>query len=205
MLKKQMRGLTPTKLRIVLISFIVLLLALGAGGFWFFRNQLVTYAEQVQADSTAAASSSDDISKLQKMKKDLEENKVAVIRAKNIVADSQQYQYQDQIINEIQAYAKSSNISITGFVFNSATAAATPAAGAVAPTAVQPTTPVGLKSTSVSITVKSPINYQSVLRFIHSLELNLTKMQLTGVSLTKVAGNATDVTVSPLTVEVYTR
>jgi flagellar basal body-associated protein FliL len=202
MLKKQMGGLTPTKLRIVLISFIVLLLALCAGGFWFFRHQLVSYAEQVQADNAAASSSSDDIAKLQKMKKDLEENQVAVTRAKNIVADSQQYQYQDQIINEIQAYAKSSKVSITGFVFNSATV---PTAGAGATTAVQPATPVGLKSTSVSVTVKSPVNYQSVLRFIHSLELNLTKMQLTGVSLSKVSGSKTDITLNPLTIEVYTR
>jgi hypothetical protein len=182
---------------------IVLLLGLCVGGFWFFRSQLVSYAEQVQADNAAAKSSNDDIARLQKMKKDLEDNQVAVTRAKNIVADSQQYQYQDQIINDIQAYAKSSKISITGFVFNSETAK--PTAGTSTPTAVQPATPVGLKSISVSITVKTPVNYQSVLRFIHSLELNLTKMQLTGVSLTKVADNTTDVNINPLTVEVYTR
>jgi hypothetical protein len=202
MLKKQIKGLTPTKLRIILITLIVLSIALCAVGFWFFRSQLVTYAEEVQAANSVASASSDDIVKLQNLQKQLADDAVAVTRAKNIVADSQYYEYQNQIISDITTYAKKSNVSITGFTFtDSSTPASAPAA--TSPTAAL--TPAGLKSTTASITIKNPVAYANILKFIHSIELNLTKMQLSGVSMTGSTTTPNEVTVSPITIEVYTR
>jgi hypothetical protein len=202
MQKKQVKGLTPTRLRIVLLSLIVLSFALCAIGFWFFRNQLVTYAEEVQTTNTAASASSDDILKLQKLQKQLADDAVAVTRAKSIVADSQYYEYQNQIISDITAYAKNSNVSITGFTFSDNSTAAS--ASAVKSTTTT-TTPVGLKSTTASITIKNPVTYANILKFIHSIELNLTKMQLSGISITGSTATPNEVTVNPITVEVYTR
>lgn len=198
--KQHSSSMTAVKLRIVLLCTAGLLLAIFAAGFLFFRNQLDVFATQVKADNNAAAISNNDVERLQDLKQKLENDKVAVNRAKNIVADSQYYQYQNQIISDINQYANDSGVTITSFTFSSGNDKKT--AAPVPSTLTTP--PPGLKSTSAVIAIKSPVNYDSIMRFIHSIELNLTKMQLAGVSLTKGTSN-TDVTVNPITLEVYTR
>lgn len=205
MIENQLQGMTATRLRIILIFTIVLLVVLCGVGFWFFRGQLISYARQVEIDNAAASASSDDIVKLQKLKTELSDDQVAVTRAKNIVADSQHYQYQNQIIDDITAYARLSGINITGFTFNNDTPVngTKPVATGVTPVA-GPIAPANLKTTTTSITVKNPVNYETVMKFIRSIELNLTKMEVSGVSLTK-ASDPSQVTVNPITIEVYTR
>lgn len=197
---KSKNKMTPAKLRLVLVGTIVLLLGLSAAGFWLFNEQLHGYSAEVQKANAAASTSSSDIARLEKLETELEEDKIAVTRAKNIVADSKYYQYQDQIIADITAYAKAAKLQVVSIAF--ADVAAKPAAGVVATPAAP--VPSGLKSISASVTLKNPVDYRNLMRFIHSIELNLTKMQLTGVSLQRdpVTG---DINVNPLTIEVYTR
>lgn len=201
---KNTSSLSPTKLRIVLIATIVLLIVSSGVGFWFFRSQMVTYAEQVNKAAVEATVSENDVRTLQTLKTKLEEDTVAITRAKNIVASSQFYQYQDQAIDELSRYAKAAGVTISAYGFDgdqSAGGAAPAADPAAAPVAA----PAGIKTTSVVVTVKSPLNYQALLRFIHSIELNLTRMQLTGISVTLSPENPNMVSVNPLTVEIYTR
>ena len=201
---KNSSALSPTKLRIVLIATIVLLIASSGAGFWFFRSQMVSYAEQVNKAAVEATVSENDVRTLQTLKTKLAEDTVAITRAKNIVASSQFYQYQDQAINELSRYAKAAGVTISAYGFDGdqSAAGAAPAAGTAA---VPATAPAGIKTTSVVVTVKSPLNYQALLRFIHSIELNLTRMQLTGISVTLSPENPNMVSVNPLTVEIYTR
>lgn len=202
MLGNRMKSLTATSLRLMLIVSIFLLVILSAISFWFFRTNLVSFAQQVHSDNAAASISSSDISRLEQLKRDLEKDKVAVTRAKNIVADSKYYQYQDQIINDITAYASKAGVSITSFAF---TGQSSEGAGASAAVPQQTSnTPPGLKTISTTVTLKSPANYKAVMQFIHFLELNLTKMQLSGISLTK-GLTAEDVMLNPLTIEVYVK
>lgn len=190
--------LSAVKFRLVLIASIVILLGLAGVGFWFFCNQLTSYATEVRSANAAASTSTSDILRLKQLEKQLEEDSVAVTRAKNIVADSKYYQYQDQIIADFTSYAKASKLTISSINFD--TGAAAPAAPAPGGTP----TPAGLKSTTATVTLKNPVNYQALLKFVHSLELNLTKMQLTGITLQR-DEESKSVTVNPLTIEVYTR
>lgn len=202
-MEKQMNNMTPTKLRLILLVSIALLLGLSTISFWFFRSQLVNFAQQVHNDNATASISSNDLSRLQELKNDLETQKVAVTRAKSIVADSKYYSYQDQVISDITKYASKSGVAITSFAFTSDSAQGTP--GAIAPTKpISPIIPAGLKTINTTITLKSPVNYQALMQFVHALEVNLTRMQLTGISIAKGQGKD-DVTVNPLTVEVYVR
>jgi len=198
MIEKQLRHMTAAKLRLILIFLMVLLVVGSCAGFLYFRQQLVTYASQVNADNTAAAVSSDTIVQLQKLKAEMSDNQVAITRAEKIVADSKHYQYQTQIINDITSYAEAAGITITGFTFNSDQASAGASTSSPAPI-----TPVGLKSTGATITVDSPVSYKKIMNFLYSIELSLTKMNITSVSLTGAPNNK--VTVNPIGIEVYTR
>lgn len=205
MTEKKTNGMTPTRLRLILSITIVLAVVISIVGFWFFRNSLLSYAEEVKKVANEATASSNDIANLKQLQTRLEQDSVAVNRAKNIVADSKSYQYQNQIISDMNTYAKASGVTISSYNFSTDAPGNGGGSASTTPASPQPLTPAGLKSTSVSVTIKTPVDYKAVLRFIHSIEINLTKMQLTGISLTRASDNGNQVTTNPLTIEVYVR
>jgi hypothetical protein len=202
-MEKQINGIDAPKLRIILISSILLLFVIASVAFWFFRSQLLTFAEQVQKDNTAASISTSDISKLESIQDELEENEVAVTRAQSIVADSQQFQYQDQIIADITAYAQRAGVVITGYTFPSSDGQQTTASNG-APTTAAPA-PAGLKSVQVSIAIKNPVEYKPIMQFVKYIEANLTKMQITEMTLAASTVGSSQVNVGTINVQVYTR
>lgn len=204
MLKKQVSGMTAQKLRLLLFVGIALLIALSAAGFWFAHKQLVGFAEEVRTTTAIANASTQDLANLQSLKTQLAEDADTVERTKSIVADSQYYAYQDQIIKDINTYANRAGVTITGYTFNTAATGAASQAAASTPAAAGAQTVAGLKSVSVSVAIKSPVKYNSIMNFIHAIEQNLTKMQLAGVSLTK-DPQSDNVTANSLNLEVYTR
>lgn len=199
MIEKQLHGLGPKNLRIILSVGIVVIIIIAGVGFWFFQSSLAQYARKVSEDRQTAESSSKDLTTLQKLKTQLEEDSVAVNRAERIVAETTYYKYQNQVIEDINAYAKLANVTIEGYAFDSGNQSAGGTSTAVPSAQVVAGAP---KTTSISVSVKNPVSYKSLLQFIHSIEVNLTKMQLTGVSITK-GEEADNVSVSPLTIEVY--
>ena len=195
--------MTAQKLRLLLLVGIALLIVLSAVGFWFAHKQLVSFAEQVRETTAVANASTQDLANLQALKTKLAEDADTVERTKSIVADSQHYAYQDQIIKDINKYENRAGITITGYTFNAATGGTSTPAPSAAATAGTPAV-AGLKSVSVSIAIKSPVKYSNIMNFIHAIEQNLTKMQLAGISITKDA-QSDNVTANSLNVEVYTR
>jgi hypothetical protein len=210
---QKLTKITAVNLRIALIVSIVFLTALGGAGFYLFHQQLVSYAVEVNTDSAKAEASSQDISKLQQLEGEIKNDQVAITRAAKIVSDSKQYQYQDQIIDDIDTYANVAGIKIAGFTFDTAVAgtaaAAVPApttgtAGVAAPAI---TAPAGVKITTATITLAQGQNsYQSVMNFLKSIEQNLTKMNLSGISLQRnTTTSGGDVLPGAITIQVYTR
>lgn len=199
MVTKKTNTMTPDKLRLILIGTIFVMI-IGAGGlFWVFREQiLIPNANKVSEVSLAAKSRDSEVSRLENLKTILERDKDTVDKAARIVADTQSYQYQDQIIKDLTAYAKATGVTILRYDFNSGAtsgpAAAQPATG---------TEPAGLKSVSVAISLTNPVPYNNFMRFVHAIEANLTKMQLAGISIATDPSNA--VIANTLTIKVYTK
>ncbi len=206
MLKNSVSGLSATGLRIVLFVSMFLLVALGSVAFWFGCQQLTKYSLEVSSVNAQVASSTENLATLKKLEAYLATNNDAVNRAKGVVAESTSYQYQDKIIEDINTYARRAGIGIAGYSFagGGAAGAATTPSASTADTAAPTPTATGLKSTNVSVTLKSGTSYESIMRFIHFIEQNLTKMQLSGVSLAK-DQQTNEVTSNALTIEVYTR
>lgn len=202
---KGQAGISAAKLRIVLSVSIVLILVLAAVSFWFFRNQLEGYATEVRKANTDALVSTKNISKLKELEQELEDNTVAIARAEKIVGDSKYYQYQNQIIADLNSYAKAAGIFIESYSFLETGTPGTASGTAPPTTGPDGPPPAGLKTTGVSITLKSPIDYAALMRFVHAIETNLTKMQLTGISISRVEHGSKNVATNPLTIEVYTR
>lgn len=205
-----MNQLNATKLRIILISSLIAIIAISVVIFTYANKQLKSVAVEVSHATVDAAASENNLSSLSLLEKLLDKQRDVVNRTTGIVADSQSYQYQNQIIDDLEGYARQAKISITNLDFGSTTAtgaaAATPpaAGGAVAPTAGA-AAPSGVKATSVSITLVNPVDYKSLLTFVNLIEQNLTKMQISKLSLSADASAPGKVTSDALTIEVYVK
>ncbi|HEU5121483.1 MAG TPA: hypothetical protein VFT59_01445, partial [Candidatus Saccharimonadales bacterium] len=166
----------------------------------FWTDILKDDAIETGKKQAEALASQSDVQTLQQIQAQLLEDESIVERARSIVADSQSYQYQDQIIKDITDYATRAGIGISNIDFSATTTAAPSGTASQQQTAPAPT---GVKSSSVSVTIKNPVDYNALLRFIHSIEQNLTKMQISGVGISKeTTGNVTS---DALVIEVFVR
>lgn len=201
--------LTPSKLRLLLSLSLFATFILAGVIFHFANSSLKTMATSVSHKVADADASRNNLENLKRIEKFLNEEQDSIERVNNVVADSKSYQYQDQIILDLNAYAAKAGISITDYDFRNAAsgagaAPAAPAAGTTPPaTAAAPLTG-SVKSTSASITVGNPINYENLLKFVKYVEQNLTKMQISKIGLSK-DPSTNDLTADSLTIEIYVR
>lgn len=195
------KPLTAARLRVILTLSLGAITLIGAGAFTFADSQLRRVAIETNHTTVDASASQNNITTLQKVQTILAAEQTVIERASSIVADSKSYQYQDQIITDLNGFASRNSVTITNVDFGS-----TQGAGATAaPTTTTPAVSGGVKSTSAVVTLKTPVNYNNLLRFIESIEQNLTKMQVSKVSLSRGSSTGRDVTSDALTIEVYIR
>lgn len=195
--------LTAPILRNILASSLLLGTALIGVGFYFAHGMLTDYAESVSQQIADSNASDSKILTLQKLKDELAKQKPAAERTASLIAESKSYQYQDQIISDLTTYARASGLSIAEFNFIGVTP---PKSGTGAAAVPATPAPAGLKSTSVSVVLRTPVSYSSLLRFINAVEQNLTKMQIERISLVRSdEGGVDGVGSEALLIEVYTR
>lgn len=201
MIEKGFNRLTATRLRMILSASLVVITIIISIGFYFMQSYLYTIAVDVSHKTEDASTSGNDIATWQRLKQQLADDEATIQRTASIVADSKSYEYQDQIIQELNTYAARAGVSINSYTF----AASTGGAGSSSATGSAPLTAStisGLKSTTVSISLASPTKYKRLMTFIHSIEQNLTKMQLGSISLSKGVA-ADEVSINTLEIEVY--
>ena len=210
---KEKQAFSAVTMRIVLVVVLLLILALMSGGFYVAYSSLRTTAEEVAKTQSEAQVSDARVQNLISLERQLKQHTYAIDRAKQIVAESKSYQYQNQIITDLTHYATQAGVSITSFTFegdapvasSGAAQTTTPATEGATDDATQSATPTGnFKSTQVSIQLGETVSYQNLLHFLYLIEQNLTRMQVAAVSMTK--GEAADaVTAQTLNLEVYIR
>ncbi len=194
------KRVSATTLRIILVVSLFIITALSSVGFSLVVDGLRNAATDTGKTLADANNSQNNVQNLQHIQTELKAKQEVVDRASGIVAESKSYQYQDQIIKDLTDYANRSGITITNLDFSTAKSTA---GGTSTPATPQAPAPSGVNSTSVSVTLKNPIDYVAILKFINSIEQNLTKMQISKVGLSKDASGA--ITSDALTIEVFVR
>jgi len=203
------KQLTPTVLRNLLATGIVLLFALGIGLFWLTYSQLQTYSKEVSAKNSEAIASNDSLSRLQATKGFLDNN-TALIDQLNLFTLNRDLP-QFQIRNDILHYAQLRNLSPTSIELGSgdAGAATTPATPGAAPSSNPTTTPPVVTSGSGSgnqlaatVTFAEDVEYAALLRFLYDIEHNLPKMTIEKVVLSQ-GEDSNAVKVEPLVIKTH--
>ena len=180
------KGLTASSARIVLALFLLIILAAMVAGSYFAYSFLSTTSKEVADMQTEASAVDMKIQNLLKLKDQLEKNPVATKKAEQIVAESKSYQYQNQIINDLSIYAAKANVPIQSFTFqDSSTSSAKSSSSSSQTTTKKPTSVNGVKSIMVSIQLGDKVPYNNLLHFLHLVENNVTRMQISGVSISR--------------------
>lgn len=187
--------------RIILSLLLLIILSAMIGLVIFAYSFLSKTSEEVGKMQTEAIAVDAKIQSLLASKSQLDRNSDTVKKAKNIVSESKLYQYQNQIIKDLNTYADRAGIPIKAFSFqNEPTTSAKTATSSKR----TPASPAGVKSTFVSIQLGDHIDYTKFLHFLSLIEKNVTRMQLLGVSISRGANNH-EISIQSLEVKVYTR
>jgi hypothetical protein len=184
----------------ILLGSLAAILLIGGAGFYFTSDFLNQKAIEVDHARIDAELSQSDINNLKKLEQELKVQADVVSRASQIVANNAEFKFQDKVITDIDRLANLSGVTVTGYTFESPTAVAP-----VAPTTKVTNTPKGAKKTIITLALKSPMSYDSYLRFLKAIEQNLTRMQVTGVNLSPDAKNPRDVTNPSIGIEVFVK
>ena len=206
--------LTATNLRIILAVSLVVITAIGAGGFTLAYNWLDGFAADASTVASHAAASESELQELSQTEKMLKTQHHAVERASKIAAESKSYQYQDQIINDLNDFARKAGITISDITFadnnakGGSSSSLSSSSSSSNKTGTSLPTIAGLKATTASVTVKNPVEYRKLLTFMYLVEQSLTKMRIANVDLSRstAQGQPPDsITSNTLTIEVYLR
>lgn len=187
--------------RIVLSLLLLIILSAMVGLVIFAYSFLSKTSEEVGKMQTEAIAVDTKIQSLLASKSQLDRNSDTVKKAKNIVSESKLYQYQNQIIQDLNTYADRTGIPIKAFSFQNEPTTSAKTAKSSKRTS---TNPAGVKSTFVSIQLGDHIDYTKFLHFLSLIEKNVTRMQLLGVSISRGANNH-EISIQSLEVKVYTR
>lgn len=187
--------------RIVLSLLLLIILSAMVGLVIFAYSFLSKTSEEVGKMQTEAIAVDAKIQSLLASKSQLDRNSDTVKKAKNIVSESKLYQYQNQIIKDLNTYADRAGIPIKAFSFQNEPTTSAKTAKSSKRT---PANPAGVKSTFVSIQLGDHIDYTKFLHFLSLIEKNVTRMQLLGVSISRGANNH-EISIQSLEVKVYTR
>ena len=200
MSERKREKMTPAVTMRIVFALSLVLILVGMGGIVYFGyTMLQGTAEEVSKIQTEAKAVDAKVQNLARLEKEMEKYKDSVAKARQLVAETQQYQYQNQIINDLTTYANQSGVGIEGFTFASGSAGSKSSSGSSGANSG-----AGPKSMKVSVRLNEKTDYMALLRFMHLIEQNLTRMQIASVSMSKAEG-AGQVSTQTLDVEVYVR
>ena len=209
MSERKREKMTPAVTMRIVFALSLVLILVGMGVVIYFGyTMLQGTAEEVSKVQTEAKAVDAKVQNLARLEKEMEKYKDSVAKAQQLVAETRQYQYQNQIINDLTTYASQSGVGIAGFTFASGSAGSKSSSGSSSTSGASgstgASTGAGTKSIKVSVRLNEKTDYMALLRFMHLIEQNLTRMQIASVSMSKAEG-AGQVNTQTLDVEVYVR
>lgn len=194
--------LTPSRARIVLsLIFIVVVMAIFGGSYYVYTF-LSGIASEVSVMRGDVASADAKVRNTELLKKQMEDNKEIMEKARWLVGETKMYKYQNQIINDISVIASKSGVSVKSFVFDNSTISGSKKSSQKSSSSKSSPQ---MKSTLVSIELNGSNEYTKILHFMSLLEQNTTRMQMLGVSLSQEKDENGDLKIQTIDMEVYVR
>lgn len=182
----------------VLIGSIVLLVGAAGVGYYYGSKFLKDMAQRTDHAKTDATIAAENLAQLQRLETEMKKKQEVILRAQQIVAQSSQYRYQDQIVQDINTFAGRADVAVTGYDFGDPSKTKSSSEQSVPNIK-------GLKLITANIQLATPVNFDNFLRFLKAIEQNLTKMQITGVNMTPDTENVNAISNPTVGLQIYIR
>ncbi len=186
-------GMKATSLTKLLIGIILLIAVLTITANWYLQDRLSSEIQTTNSMKYEASMSDSNLSKAKALQTYMTSHADDVKRASEVVAESQTYTYQNQIITDLTSYASATGVAILEFSFPDKSASGQKKASGT------------LKSVSVEITLQKPLGYTNFISFLKYIEQNRTKMQITDISIATNKDNPRLIDSPTVGLEVYVK
>lgn len=206
-MKNKKRVLTPSILRAILSIALLLMIAAGVGIFVLGYQQLDTVAKETRELDTKAKATSNELQALTTFKSQLDKQSKDVERAEKIISITKNYTYQDQVVQDLVAYATASGLDVKSIDFsanNTTAASSSSSSSSSTSSAAIIKAPNGTKSISAAIALHTPVNYDNLRDFVYRIEKNLFQMQISSLRLSA-NNDGQGISVDGFTVIAYVR
>lgn len=202
------KNLKATTFRLILISILTVAILASIAATYFGQSFLRANSESVIQAVSTEFSSKNRLEQLQKAEEELKKHSESIVKSKQIASSGEGFAYQQQLIDDINRYAARAGITVTGYSFSEggasgAVAQATPTPAAPAAPGAGAGGPAGMSKVSVSVSFVSPIDYNTLMRFLTILETSLPKINAQSIQINRSESNPNEVNMSSLNLEVY--
>lgn len=179
-----------TSLRASLILLVLLMIAVLAGGFYYAQNWLNDMAVEVNKTSTELAKN-DNIQAQANLNKQITDLKPVELKASGLLSSSSVFQ--NTVTADVSRYATNTGIEIEGV------------SPSQLPVGATVSNVLGVNAQYIKVTLKNPVPYNNLIKFMKAIETNIPKMRLTGVNISHNPGMGGSVSIEPIILEVYTK
>lgn len=177
-------------LRASLIVLVILMIAVLAGGFYYAQNWLNDIAIEVNKTSTELAKN-DSVQAQANLNKEISNQKPVETKASGLLSSSSDFQ--NTVTADVSKYATN-----TGIEIESVSPSQLPVGATVSNI-------LGVNAQYIKVTLKNPVLYNNLIKFMKAIETNIPKMRLTGINITHNSSLGNSVSVDPIILEVYTK
>lgn len=177
------KSFKPQSLRTILFILLTVVIVGGLGLFYLGLSEIRNYAVEVNHTIADAEASKLQVQQLQALKSQLAQSEelIATANQTSATADS----YQNQAIVDTRNYANASGLSIAKISFDDIVAGVNP---------------------TMTVSLKAPVSYSKLIKFLDGIEGNVPKMQVSNIGLNHVSSGGTDsVVVDDIKITIATR
>ncbi len=188
MANKKQASFSAKSLRSTLLLTLTIMMAAGGAGMYYAQQYITEFATEVSETVATADASNQNRETLQQLQAQLDARSLAITLLDSFYASTSNVK--NKVIEDLNRYANKAGVVVTDFQFD----------------ANDGTTNISGASQSVTISLSSPVPYDSFIQFLSLIETNLPKMQVSTAQLTRNNEDpAGSVAVDTMVIEVYTQ
>ena len=162
-------------------------------GAYYLNGFLVQKKDEVSKVENNVVANESSIGLAQALEQYIKNNRKDIDLVKKVVSDTKEYQYQDDIINDIVTYAAQTDLKLLSVTFPTNTSSSS---------SKDKSAPV--KTMQAVIEIDKEFSYDKYINFIYKIEQNISKMKILQISI-DLGKEAGSITGSSIKLEVYVK
>lgn len=162
-------------------------------GAYYLNGFLIQKKDEVSKVENDVVANESSIGLAQALEQYIKNNRKDIDLVKKVVSDTKEYQYQDDIINDIVTYAAQTGLKLLSVTFPTSTSSSS---------SKDKSAPV--KTMQAVIEIDKEFSYDKYINFIYKIEQNISKMRILQISI-DLGKEAGSITGSSIKLEVYVK